>query len=142
MSIDRGQGGNSYENKNLHSTSTSTSISNSNSNWQLQLQLQLKRKLQKLIIHVGPFKTGTTSIQTAVFHHLNPKEHSILEAEMIQDNFKLIDVKYESGLSLVHHLNAQSTNITTAGQVNDDYNSLKQMLNDAKGIETARCPFE
>ena len=127
MSIDRGQGGNSYENKNLHSTSTS--ISNSNSKW--QFQLQLKRKLQKLIIHVGPFKTGTTSIQTAVFHHLNPKEHSILEAEMIQDNFKLIDVKYESGLSLVHHLNAQS-NITTAGQVNDDYNSLKQMLNDAR----------
>ena len=116
----RGQGGNSYENKDK------TSYSKSNSNSQLK-----RKKLQKLIIHVGPFKTGTTSIQNAVFQHLTPKVHSMFETEMVQDNFKLYDVDFNSGLSLVHHLNAQS-NITTAGPVNDDYNSLKQMLNDAR----------
>ena len=63
----RGQGGNSYENKDK----TSYSKSKSNS--------QLKRKLQKLIILVGQFKTATTSIQNAVFQHLTPKDYSMFE---------------------------------------------------------------
>ena len=106
--------------------------------------MQKQNIVQKLIIHVGPFKTGTTSIQNSVFHHLDQNGHSILEAEMIQDNFTLIDLNVDSVLSLVDHLNAQSNiNITTTGTEtgqpnnndNDDYNSLKQMLKEARELK-------
>ena len=89
-------------------------------------------QLPKLVIHVGPFKTGTTTIQSAIFHP--SKRYDTVRAEMVKDNFKRIDLTWLSGMHLVNHLNALENNASTT-KGNNKYNSLKQELKIARELK-------
>lgn len=74
----------------------------------------------KLIIHIGPRKTGTTTIHSAVFNKGGDPDY--VKEELSEDNFRVFDIRFRYGQKIIAHLNSLSgsTENSKDGEMDED----------------------